>query len=87
MKKIVGILRPFQFEQSFFVYEDGEKIDEANPTVEEINSTVFNFISKYEDIKQMDLAGPKQYIQGIKQNYQTEEMSKYNFNKLEINII
>ena len=86
MKKIVGILRPFDLEQSFYVYENGNKIDMAHPTVDEINEVVFSFIEKY-NISQVDLTGPKQYSKGISNKIKEAEMLKYNKNSLEINII
>ena len=86
MKKIVGVLRPFDLEQSFYVYENGNKIDMAHPTVDEINEVVFSFIEKY-NISQVDLTGPKQYSKGISNKIKEAEMLKYNKNSLEINII
>ena len=86
MKKIVGVLRPFDLEQSFYVYENGNKIDMAHPTVDEINEVVFSFVEKY-NISQVDLTGPKQYSKGIGNKIKEAEMLKYNKNSLEINII
>lgn len=86
MKKIIGILRPFDLEQSFFVYEDGKKIDEANPTINEVNDITFSFINKY-GIDQVDLTGPKQYSKGIAEKIQKEEMVRYNKNSIKINLI
>lgn len=86
MKKIVGVLRPFDLQQNFYVYEDGNKIDAATPTVDQINDTVFAFVEAH-DVHQMDLAGPKQYARGISKKYQKAEMTKYNANTMIINII
>lgn len=86
MKKIVGVLRPFDLEQSFYVYENGNKIDMAHPTVDEINEVVFSFIEKY-NISQIDLTGPKQYSKGISKKIKEIEMLKYNKNSIEVNLI
>lgn len=86
MKKIIGILRPFDLEQTFYVYENGNKIDMAHPTIEEISDTILSFVEKY-NISQVDLTGPKQYSKGISNKIKEAEMSKYNKNSLEINII
>lgn len=86
MKKIVGVLRPFVLEQNFYVYEDGNKIDTAEPTVEEINDTIFNFIDKYQ-VTQVDLVGPKQYSKGISKKLKEAEIKKYSRNIIEINLI
>lgn len=85
-KKVVGILRPFDLAQSFYVYEDGNKIDAAYPTIDEINNTLFQFIEKY-DISQIDLTGPKQYARGISNKFQEAELMKYNQHKITINLI
>ena len=86
MKKIVGVLRPFDLEQSFYVYENGNKIDMANPTVDEINEIIFSFVEKY-DVSQIDLTGPKQYSKGISKKIKEAEVLKYNKNSLIINLI
>lgn len=86
MKKIIGILRPFSLEQSFYVFEDGNKIDSVELTINEINDVIFNFIDKY-DIHQIDLSGPKQYSKGIAEKIKQGEMTKYNNNSIIINLI
>ena len=84
-KKIVGILKPFDLNHSFYVY-DGEKIDYINPDINEMPSQLFALAEKY-GITQVDLTGPKQYLVGIKQYLLKEEKIKYNKNKLNINLI
>lgn len=84
--KIIGILRPFDLEQSFYVYENGNKIDMAYPTIDEVNDTIFTFVEKY-NITQVDLTGPKQYIKGISKKIKEAEFSKYNKNSIQINLI
>lgn len=86
MKKIVGILHPFDLKQNFYVYEDGNKLTTAQPTLEEIPETLFTWSKEY-DIGQVDLVGPKQYNKGLKKQILEAEMSKYNKNTLEINIV
>lgn len=86
MRKIVGVLRPFDYQQQFFVYEDGNKIDSAETPVDNIPETILNLTQKY-DITQVDLTGPKQYARGISQKIHEVEQTKYSENKLEINLI
>lgn len=86
MKKIIGILRPFNLEQSFYVFEDGNKIDSAELTIDEINDFIFNLIDKY-NIHQIDLSGPKQYSKGIAEKIKQAEVTKYNKNSITINLI
>lgn len=87
MKKIVGILRPFDLTQSFYVYEDGNKIEVVYPKVSEINSTIIGLIDKYQ-IEQIDLTGPKQYAKGICKQLREDIVLKYNNNSnITINLI
>lgn len=86
MKKVIGILRPFDRRQNFYVYEDGNRLEARQPTVDEITDTVFALCDKY-DITQVDLTGPKQYNRGLKKKIEIAEMQKYSENKLTINII
>ena len=86
MKKIVGILQPFDIYQTFFVYENGNKIDYAKIRISEIPDLVFALSSQYET-NQVDLAGSEHYIKGIIKQIKEKEMEKYNQNKLIINCI
>lgn len=89
MKKIIGIIRPFQIEQTFMVYEDGNKIDIIKTTLENLHPSLFELIEKYQ-IGQLDLVGPKKYLKGVANQIQKakEKETKYNLvEDLEINII
>ena len=86
MKKIIGIVRPFDITQTFYVYEDGNKIDIMSIPIEQMENHILNLCEQYE-ITQVDLTGPKQYIKGIQERVQKAELIKYNNNKININII
>ena len=86
MKKIIGVLRPFDRRQNFYVYEDSNRLETKQPTIDEINETIFALCQKY-DIIQVDLTGPKQFNRGLKKKIELAEMQKYNENKLIINVI
>lgn len=75
MKKIIGILRPFDYKQQFFVYEDGNKIDSIETTIDDLPKEVIDLAQKYEII-QVDLTGPKQYGRGIKKNIEELEATQ-----------
>ena len=47
MKKIVGILNPFDATQSFYFYEDGNRIDRLTCSLNEIPSSLISFASNY----------------------------------------
>jgi hypothetical protein len=72
--------------QNFYVYEDGNKLDSASPTIDEISETIFALMQEY-DVSQLDLVGPKQYNKGLSKKIKEAEMVKYDKNTLEINIV
>jgi hypothetical protein len=84
--KIVGMVKPFDMKQNFYVYEDGNKIDAISATVDEMNESIFALAEKY-NTEQVDLVGPKQYIKGLAKKFEEAEMTKYNKNSIKINII
>lgn len=86
MKKIVTMIRPFDMEQTLMVYEDGNKIDIAKTTLEDLYPSIFALMDKHE-VYQLDLVGPKSYTKGLKNQIETAAMTKYETNKIEVNII
>ena len=54
--------------------------------IEQMENHILNLCEQYE-ITQVDLTGPKQYIKGIQERVQKAELTKYNNNKININII
>lgn len=86
MKKIIGILRPFDLYQTLYVYEDGNEIDVAKTTVDEIANKVLELANKYE-INQIDLSGAKQYAIKIQKDICEKELTQYNKNELVIQCI
>lgn len=85
-KKIIGVLRPFDLVQKFYVYEDGNKIDTIAVKIDDVPNTILGLSNKY-DVYQLDLTGPKQFSRGISSKIKEEEIKKYNQEKIEINII
>lgn len=86
MKKIVGILRPFDLYQTFYVYEDGNEIHTEQMTIDEIANKVVELANKY-DINQIDLSGAKQYAVKIQKDICEKELTQYNKNELVIQCI
>ena len=79
MKKIIASIRPFDMQQYLYVFEDGEKIDEATVSLSDVENTVLDFINKYQ-ITDVDIAGPKQFNQKIGQGLITKySMVNINF--------
>lgn len=86
MKKIIGILKPFDMYQTFYVYEDDNQIDIRHPKIDEIPDEICELSQLY-GVDQVDLSGAKSYIQGIIKQIQEKEITKYNENKLIIKCI
>lgn len=86
MKKIIGIIHPFDMTQTFYVYDDDKKLITAETTMNNIVDTILNLASTY-NVNQVDLTGSKHFIEGIINETQKKEMNKYNQNKLIIKCI
>lgn len=87
MKKIIGILRPFDAQQKYFVYDNGNKIDSFSVAIEDnMIDVILGYVEKYK-ITQIDLTGPKQFAKGIVKEIKKAEMKKYHKENLEVNII
>ena len=86
MKKIIGIIHPFDMYQTFYVYEDGNKLEIVKTRINDIPDTVFE-LSKTYDIYQVDLSGAKHFIKNIINKIKEKELSNFNENKLNIKCI
>ena len=83
MKKILSILQPFTLKQHIFVYEDGNKLEIAEASIDEFNDKILSLAQKYE-IKKIEFLGPKKYSKGIAKQLLEENLSKYQIDALEI---
>ena len=86
MKKIVGIIHPFDIYQTFYVYEDGDKLEVTHARLNDIPDTIFELSRTY-DVYQVDLSGAEHFVKGIIKQIQEKEITKYNKNKLTIKCI
>lgn len=86
MKKIVGILRPFLFKQQLFVYENGNKVDMVEVTMDEVAETVLGLCYSHA-IREVDLTGPTKYSVKVRADIQNAEIAKYSKNDIKIDII
>lgn len=86
MKKILAVLRPFSMKQQILVYENGNKLDAATPTINELNETIINLAEKYE-LDQIDFHGSKHFAKGIIEQLERAQMAKYNEHILTCKII
>ena len=83
MKKIIGIIHPFDMYQTFYVYEDGNKLETSQVRINEIPDTILE-LSKVYDVYQIDLSGSTNFTKGIINKIKEKENTKYNENKLNI---
>ena len=84
MKKLVGVLSPFQVEQFLYVYEDGNKIDAVESTVDDFVKDSIELIKKHE-LTEMTIKGPKKYSKMIASKIESSELLKYT--TIKINLI
>ena len=86
MKKIIGIIHPFDMYQTFYVYEDGNKLEVVHTKMNDIPDTIFELSNTY-NVYQVDLSGAKRFSEKIIKKIQEKEFVKYNENKLIIKCI
>ena len=86
MKKIIGIIHPFDMYQTFYVYEDGNELELIQVRMNDIPDTILE-LSKVYDVYQIDLSGSNHYTQNIIKQIKEKEATKYNENKLIITSI
>lgn len=86
MKKIIGIIHPFDVYQTFYVYEDGNKLDIVQTKIGDIPDTIFELSHIY-DVYQVDLSGAKHFAEGLVKQIKEKEIAKYSENKLIIKCI
>lgn len=86
MKKIIGIIHPFDIKQIIYVYQDGNKIDAKQVKMDQLPEEVIALSHLYE-VYQVDLSSAKHYAQRIVKQIKQLELTKYQENKLDIKII
>ena len=86
MKKIIGIIHPFDIYQTFYVYQNGNKLEIIQTKMKDIPDTIFELSQAY-DVYQVDLSGAQHFIKGLIRQIQEKEITKYNENKLIIKCI
>ena len=86
MKKIIGIIHPFDIYQTFYVYQDGNKLEITQTKVKDIPDTIFE-LSRIYDVYQVDLSGGEHFNKGTIKQIKEKELTKYQENKLIIKCI
>lgn len=83
MKKIIGVLQPFDAMQKIFVYEQGHQINSKECLLEQLPTALFIFSNWYET-DTINLSGPSFFIEKVKQDIDAESIKKYGYKKLNI---
>ena len=86
MKKIIGVIYPFDRNQTFYVYQDGNKIKVKQFTLDEIPTKVLTLAKEY-DVEEIDLSGAKVFSQKLVQKIKEQELLRYNQNIINIKTI
>ena len=86
MKKIIGIIHPFDIYQTFYVYEDGNKLEIVHTKMSDIPDTILELSHAY-DVYQVDLSVAEHFAKGIIKQIQEKEIAKYKEKKLTIKCI
>ena len=79
MTRIVGVLKMFDLNQTFYVYEDGQEVDIVKGKIEDIPNIIFSLSNKY-NTNEISLSGVQGYTEGIVQRVKEQELTKYNKN-------
>lgn len=87
MQKLIVRVHPFAVQQCIFIY-DNEKADIPKVYTKTDNLVLtLSELVKEKNITRIDLAGPKNYTKGVKEQLEEMQFTLYNKNALEINII
>ena len=84
MKKILGYIHPTFGEQKIFILENEKTIDQefSIKTIDFATDIVKLANANY--VTDIELAGHKEYVQGVIQCIKQEELNQYNHNTLNI---
>lgn len=86
MKKIISILQPFDAEQTVIAYEDGNKIDAKKISTPNFAEEICAF-ALANDIHEINLGGAKQYGKGLAKQIMEKNLTQFNLDPLDVNLI
>ena len=86
MKKIVCNLKPFDVNQVIYIFHADNQIDTISVKTTDVSKSIVSIANEYA-VKQIDLAGAADYVNGIIQQIKQEEFKTYNVNNLEFKMI
>ena len=83
MKRIAGMIQPGVLNQTFTVYEDGNKIETIQVPMKDVAASIIQLAENH-NITNVSLFGIKQWSEQVKREIQKQEITKYNKTKLNI---
>lgn len=86
MRKIISILQPFDAEQTVIAYEDGNKIDAKKISTPNFAEEICAF-ALANDIHEINLGGAKQYGKGLAKQIMEKNLTHFNLDPLDVNLI
>jgi hypothetical protein len=86
MKILLINVKPFTFSQDILIYENGEEIECITVPMNTLEDNIV-FLAHKNNTTDVNLVGPKIYINGIKRKIQKAEFAKYKKNNLNIKIV
>ena len=86
MRTLFIYARPFTFTQNIIMFEDGTEIENEAVPMNKLEESIL-CLAHLNNIKEVNIAGPKVYTKGIQKKIQKAELNKYNENTLEINLV
>lgn len=89
MIKVVCNITPFIFTQIFYILEENtnEILETVSFTNENLLEKVNYILTKYKNIKNIDIYGNIAYNAQLKKQISEFELNKFNINKIQINLI
>lgn len=85
-KVIIGRILPTMPTAHFMIYNGVQQIDDTICPINSIAKTVFELSKKHNTYK-IQLSGPHSYVEKFVEEIADKEFLKYNYNKLDIQLI
>ena len=89
MVKIICNITPFIYTQIFYIIEENtnETLETVSFTNENLLEKINYILTKYKNIKDINIYGNVAYITQLKKQISEFELNKFNVNKIQINLI
>lgn len=85
MKKIIGVFNPFIVKQDFYLYEDGNKLDNVSYPIQGLTTKILEY-AKENEVSEINLSGPNFYTKKFAKELQEKNITNYS-NAFKISMI